>query len=452
MSHGSRNNGERKWLVVLAVLLLNAVYIISTTMRFNPSFVDNIPLEFDVEDAHVDTNDISNDSLMQEPRSKDEHIAKKVPEETNEISDKEVGDSAMTSAPPPSPPPTLEDAEMVGNSTNFTRYDDVVIVTKVLWAKDLKTNLKPNLCYLSHAYNDKRRYDIVVFTTMPWTKEEIAELQAMVAPSKLTVALEGPPLEEQVAAMTPEEKEFQYSRCNVTAGEELSWFHYCTEPGTNLCNNLAYSWQAEFRAYHIWTHPAIMKYKYMIWMDSDARVATTWDGDNDPMKMMVENDLNLMFSGFPYGNTKNIKVKAKMEKVYGKSICVINRLKEGILNPHFCDNDIAFKLQQVAGNHHISNLETYRKPIHQKFLKEFVGDYRFGRQFDDQIAVTIPAVMEDRGKAWHERSHGLKLMIAHHRMFDNVKGERAPANWQQFFKKMKKEFAGIEERCGKYIT
>ena len=59
----------------------------------------------------------------------------------------------------------------------------------------------------------------------------------------------------QVAAMTKkEEKDFLYKRCNVTEGEDIRWFHYCTEPGTRHKNNLGYCWQAEFRSYHIWTH------------------------------------------------------------------------------------------------------------------------------------------------------------------------------------------------------
>ena len=108
-------------------------------------------------------------------------------------------------------------------------------------------------------------------------------------------------------------------------------------------------------------------------------------------------------------------------------------------------------MKQVAGNHHISNLETYRKPVHQQFLKDFVGDYRFARQFDDQIAITIPAVMEGRKKAWHERSHGLVLKIGHHRMFDNVASDRSATNWRQHYKNVKDDFTGIEERCGKYV-
>jgi len=172
------------------------------------------------------------------------------------------------------------------------------------------------------------------------------------------------------------------------------------------------------------------------------------------MKVMVENDLNLLFSGFPYGKTLNIKIKNKMQNVYNKSICEVYKTKRGTLAPQFCKNDNideVFSLDQVAGNHHISNLETYRKPIHQKFLKEFVGDYRFGRQFDDQIAITIPALMEDGEKAWHERSKGLTLKIAHHKMFDDERREKSPPNWKGFYDHLKEKFNGIEERCGKYV-
>jgi len=166
------------------------------------------------------------------------------------------------------------------------------------------------------------------------------------------------------------------------------------------------------------------------------------------MKMMVENDLNLLFSGFPYGKTTNVVIKEKMEKAYNKSICAIYKNSDGNLKRK---GKSKFLLKQVAGNHHISNLETYRKPVHQQFLKDFVGDYRFARQFDDQIAITIPAVMEGRKKAWHERSHGLVLKIGHHRMFDNVASDRSATNWRQHYKNVKDDFTGIEERCGKYV-
>ena len=335
------------------------------------------------------------------------------------------------------------------NSTAFQRYDGVVIVTKVLWPKDIG-RLKRMLCYIAAAYNDKVKYDIVVFTTLPWTEEQIAELQGFVAPVKLTVALEGPPLEEQLAAMTKEEVDFLRKRCNATTEEEeLTYFHHCTEEHSDQLTNLGYSWQAEFRAYHIWTHPALMDYKYMMWFDSDVRIGKEWD--QDPMKVMVENDLAILFAGFPYGKSYNPRIKDKMDQVYGRSICNSFLVEDGTLNPHACEDDSKFTIQQIAGNHHITNLEVYRKDIHQEFLKKFVGDHRFSREADDQIAVTIPALIENNGKkAWHERSHGLHLLIHHHGMYDVVRSEKGLRNKHRFWEKTIETWPALKDRCKAY--
>jgi hypothetical protein len=151
---------------------------------------------------------------------------------------------------------------------NFQRYEGVVIVTKVLKGEDAEKVIRM-LCFLQHGFNDRTKYDIVVFTTMPWNEEDIAKVQQVVAPAKLTVAVEGPPLEEQVAAMTPEEREFLYRRCNVAKDQNITWYNYCAEEGSNNVANLGYAWQAEFRSYHIWNHDAIKDYKYMMWFDSE---------------------------------------------------------------------------------------------------------------------------------------------------------------------------------------
>jgi len=339
---------------------------------------------------------------------------------------------------------------------NFQRYEGVVIVTKVLTGEDAE-KVGRMLCFLQHAYNDRTQYDIVVFTTMPWDEQKISNLQKVVAPTKLTVAVEGPPLEEQIAAMTPEEKEFLYKRCNVAAGKNITWFNYCTEEGSNNISNLGYAWQAEFRSYHIWNHDAIKGYKYMMWFDSDALVGRSWD--KDPMQLMVEKDLVILFATFPYGILRHPLVKEKMENTYKKSICKIYSTKEKTLYPHFCDEKHSLKMTQIGGYHHITNLEVYRKPIHQKFLKDFVGDYRFSRLYDDQIAVTIPAIMEqDMSPPGIPRVVGelgsfadMDLRIAHHGRYGGKRGEYAPSCPDGMFKNLKDSWPGLEERCGKYF-
>jgi len=328
-----------------------------------------------------------------------------------------------------------------------------VIVTKVLWPKDIGL-LKQWICLISNAFNDEAQHDIVVFTTMPWEDHEIFELQAVAAPANLTVALEAPPLEEQLAAMTKEEVTFLRERCGAKENDTLTWFHHCTEPGSNNKANLGYSWQAEFRSYQIWTHPAIKKYKYMMWFDSDARLGAKWE--IDPIKTMIENDLTLMYAQFPYGKMQSREIGTKLMNVYNMSICYVGNGGTSLYGK-FCQEQMA-SINQIGGMHHITNLDVYRKDIHQQFLKAFTGDYRFSRKSDDQIAVTTVALMEEflqNGKkidvptkkvTWHERSNNMTLKICHHSKFDGA--ERCPANKNSFFHQLKESVQGLEERCG----
>ncbi len=342
---------------------------------------------------------------------------------------------------------------------SFTRYDGVAIVTKVLWVKDLQ-KLKKWTCMINSAYNDRMKYDFIIFTTMPWEPEDVEKLQKVAYPAKLTVALEAPPLEEQIAAMTKEEVKFLYDRCNVKENETITWFHYCSEPGSRHVTNLGYSWQAEFRAYHIWKHPALKDYKYMMWIDADAGIGRKWDVD--PMKAMVENNLTILYAGWPYGSVRNSEsLREKLVNTYNTSICQIDKGQDVSGISHIYARTCTDKhatIIQIAGNHHITNLDVYRKDIHQNFLKEFTGDHRFSRLSDDQMAVTIVGLMEQylvnnrtdipkKFTVWHERSHELVLKIAHHKMYDVIKAEKAPKRLDVLYNTVKSNFTGLEERC-----
>ena len=312
--------------------------------------------------------------------------------------------------------------------------------------------VKTWLCLLSHAYNDKVKYDVVVFTTMPWEENEIAEVQQVALPAKVTVVLEGPSLEERLAALTEDERNFLYERCGKTKEKNLTWFHHCKEPNAKNVANLGYSWQAEFRAYHIWTHPAIREYRYMMWLDSDARLTKEWDVD--PMKIMVENNLVLLYSGFPYWHHhSNSDVADILKASYNTSICTIDAKRERLVAQP-CAGPATFSV--VAGMHHITDMNVYRKDIHQQFLKNYTGPYPFSRERDDQAAVTLVAVMEQyiqnnysndikKELVWNERGHDLTLKIGHHRKFDNLRSERLPGN---LLGSLVEEWPGLHDRCG----
>lgn len=350
------------------------------------------------------------------------------------------------------------------------RYDGVVIATKVKGTKQL-SNLKIWVCLINTAFNGNYKYDIVIFTTLPWSEEQIHELQNASYPANLTIALEGPPLDDQLAAMAPEEIQFLRKRCQVkNETEKLTWNHLCADPPrAKKSDTLGYAWQAEFRAYHIWTHPALKKYTYMMWLDTDALVAAPWV-DVDPVKTMIENDLTVLYSGWPYGKSQNRFVQKKIYHFYNEWICKVKWTKPNgaYIFAKVCkdpQNDW-FNLLQVAGNHHITNLNVFRKPIHQAFLKNLTGDYRFSRQFDDQLAVTIVGVMEQhlenkkrghtvaspefRYSLWHESSNNITLNIAHHGMYDTTMERKAPRNKKVFYNTIKKNWKEIE-KCGQYF-
>ena len=188
-----------------------------------------------------------------------------------------------------------------------------------------------------------------------------------------------------------------------------------------------------------------------------ALVGREWD--RDPMKVMIEKELILLFAAFPYGIIRDKAVGDKMHKNYNKSICTILATAKALtLYPYFCDSSSQIaKIAQVGGFHHITSLDVYRKPIHQQFLKDFVGDYRFSRRSDDQIAVTIPAIMEqstmEAGIPRIAEQRGtfanLTLHISHHGRFDG-KRERSPVRAEAMFDKMKKTWPGLDERCRRF--
>ncbi len=136
-----------------------------------------------------------------------------------------------------------------------------------------------------------------------------------------------------------------------------------------------------------------------------------------------------------YGRTKNLALKDKMIEAYGSSICS-HRINEGHLEANFCEGEDEFDFWQVNGFHHITNLDVYRSERHHNFLKIMVGDYRFSRMWDDQIAVLVPALMEDPEKAWDMRSHNITLKVAHHDKYDGRKKEKLEhANKKTWWKK-----------------
>lgn len=194
-------------------------------------------------------------------------------------------------------------------------------------------------------------------------------------------------------------------------------------------------------------------YKYMVWIDDDAIPTKSWL--KDPLKPMVEEDLVIFYDNFPAGFCKSGGIIEKMELAYNHSYCYIHRIEKfkgpqtgkfvlrpckknkkgkyildkvgkycwlkkksfvpwpiSILlstsNSHIFVGFFGHSKGLVHGMMHITNLDVYRKPIHLNFQRILTqhNTHPFSREWDDQIAVTVPAAFENPDKAWDMRMHG----------------------------------------------
>jgi hypothetical protein len=333
-------------------------------------------------------------------------------------------------------------------SPPFVRHDGVVMATKVLWPNDMP-KLKQMICLFTAAYNRHVNYDIVVFTTVPWKRWQVEELRSVAPETKITVVRDSPPLQDQLATMSPDEIEFLYKRCNVKDGENITWFHHCREPGYKVAANLGYSWQAEFRASKLWQTRALADYRYMIWMDGDSFCTKPWL--KDPIQAMIDNDLVLMLDNFPQGATVNPKLKDKLLQAYGRDMCSIHMSKEegAGFSTKSCDGgpDQKPRIGLVHGFMHVTSLDFYRREANLKFLELMVGDFRFSREWDDQLAVTVPAAMLAPGRVRDLRSNGFYLGIHHNGQLDG-KERNVATRYTAFWEKQgKKNWVAAREMC-----
>uniref|UniRef100_A0A7R9ZT01 Uncharacterized protein n=1 Tax=Craspedostauros australis TaxID=1486917 RepID=A0A7R9ZT01_9STRA len=300
----------------------------------------------------------------------------------------------------------------------FEHHEGVVIVSKIQGLPHWDA-VKQSFCLMHYAYNNRPLYDIVLFTSEAIPEDNIQEVQAMVQPAKFSVVVDNPGLHEMVRAYPPAVQQLTLDRCNATSIEELHWYSYCKE--RIFYERLAYNWQAEFRTKHLWHHPALASYKTMLWMDSDVFATRVWK--QDPVAIMLQNRLKLFFLNFPAGLIKEKVIPGRIARAFGgRRLCLID-LYDGHVTSKPYERGACSKaiLQQVHGFFHITDLEFYRSQ--QPWMDILIGDTPLHREFDDQVAVTIPAVMLAPNQSWFMPDHGVVLDVFHNGALD---GQRHP--------------------------
>ena len=314
-----------------------------------------------------------------------------------------------------------------GSKNNIRDFDPaakVVIVTKIQ-GKLTVGALNQSLCLLTYAYNHRVNYDIVVFSATEIRKKQLDLIRSTVYPANVTFVIDNPGLHTMVDALNATQKTALLNRCNVSQSSELDWLTRCEEKTSMGTTNmhLQYTWQAWFRTIYLWEHPALQRYKYMIWADTDAFCTKVWQ--EDPIAIMRRNNMVILFDNFPMGTARGSEWPKWTKKAFGKPICSIKLSKSGHLRPSSYDCvGRKVKLNQIHGFFHITDLDFYRSKPVMNWQRIMMGDSTFSRFRDDQIAVTVPAAALAANRSWSMRSIGLNLSVVHDFLLDGQKSER----------------------------
>ena len=304
---------------------------------------------------------------------------------------------------------------------DFERQEGVVIVTK-LHSESHIGLLEQSLCLLHYAYNERMLYDIVIFSTLPILDPSIRQrVQDIVSPANVTFVVDNNGLQQEVNSLDEDRKRRLLRRCNVTSVNEMDWYMYCMEKSkgyTKSMERLAYTWQAEFRALHIWTHPAITKYSYMMWMDTDSFCTKVWT--HDPIAHMIRHDYKILFDHFPMGYSDGDEFQDRFVRAFNRTLCRVQMNGDGTLRAvggydYPCRRT---HVGQIHGFFHITDLKFYRSEPVMNWNRILIGKAKFSRRFDDQIAVTAPAAILAPNKSREMESAGLKLDVFHNYKLD----------------------------------
>lgn len=242
-----------------------------------------------------------------------------------------------------------------------------------------------------------------------------------------------------IKALTPHRRELFLNRCNKTDPAEIDFWSNC--PG-----RIAYNWQAEFRSVHIWKHPALQQYKYMLWLDSDGFCSQPWE--QDPIHFFIQQQRQdkavILFDHFPMGSERQSHILQSILDSFGNVTVADLKLnkEKGHLERTLVDREGFEAIQKknrqrlfvknVHGFMHITDLDFFRQPKVWNGLRSVLGDCFMCRSPDDQLAVTIAPAIFAPEKALDMRSNNITLNIFHNMALDGI-DETTPRMFHKYW-------------------
>ena len=307
-----------------------------------------------------------------------------------------------------------------GSSSSLSIPPKAVIVTKIHGDPTSIGLLKQSYCLLTTAYNSRANHDLLVFSTFPIERSDQEEIHNIVAPANVTFLLDAPPLDDLLETFTPTQKKEVERYCNVSSYRKLTWDTKCRDPSVWYPEcSLSYLWQAEFRSKHLWNHPVLKQYRYLMWWDSDTLPTNHWDVD--PIVAMAQNNWTLLYEKFvnKLAEEELPEFDDRVFQSFGKYLCSIesgnnnNGSMVVDMKDNLTDCYPKRKVRKVHGFFHIVDLNVYLNSRALEWYDNFIGETKFSRRWDDQLAVTIPGAMLNPQGCFTMRSKGLGLDVLH---------------------------------------
>jgi hypothetical protein len=146
---------------------------------------------------------------------------------------------------------TEKDKQTQFNIQDFERQEGVAIVSKLHGSLKDINQLIQALCLLKVAYNERMKYDHVIFSSIPISFKHQSRLTDIAYPAKISFYNDTKPLAEALEDMTPSQKMHLAERCGVPSYQNITWQTYCEEEclgGGEACYprcQLQYLWQGE---------------------------------------------------------------------------------------------------------------------------------------------------------------------------------------------------------------
>jgi hypothetical protein len=238
--HGSRKTQRFLWILVIAIIVAQQCMIQfnGTIWSLSTGIVDDEPND---SDAPV-VNASSSSAELHAPRTTT-HFAE------------HVVDSRPPSSPSSSFQPdednTEKEKQRQSDIQDFERQEGVAIVSKLQGSPKDINQLIQALCLLKVAYNERMKYDHVIFSSIPISSKQQGRLTEIVHPAKMSFHNDTKPLAEALEDMTPSQKIHLAERCGVPSYQNITWQTFCEEKcagGGEACYpkcQLQYLWQGE---------------------------------------------------------------------------------------------------------------------------------------------------------------------------------------------------------------